>query len=499
MDALTELVTSAGDALWNVMFLVLIVIGGYLTVRTGAVQFRAIPEMFRVVGEPSGTGADGRKQISSFRAFTISAAARVGTGNIAGVALAISLGGPGAVFWMWVMAAIGGASSFVESLLAQLYKHQGRDAYVGGPAYYMQRGLKARWMGALFAVIICITYGFAFNSVQSNSIVDAVSQSTSYFSQEAADGTALKVIIGALLVVCTALIIFGGVRSISAVSQVVVPVMAVLYILMGLVVVALNIGEVPVVLGQILEGAFGIREFVTGGLIGVIVQGMRRGLFSNEAGMGSAPNAGATAAVSHPAKQGLVQSLGVYFDTMIICSITAFIVLLSNPEFGDSAQGAALTQTALSAQLGDWAVHFLTIAIFLFAFTSLIGNYYYGESNIQFLTRSKAVLQGYRVLVLGCVFAGAVIALDLAWAAADLFMGLMAALNLIAITLLAKVAVKVMKHYQEQRKAGKEPIFHASDMPELTGLEAWDGNDEVTTRQFWVDHFTGKEKQRARR
>ena len=499
MEALTELVTSIGDSVWSVMFLVLLGVGLYLTIRTGAVQFRAIPEMFRVVGEPGGRGPDGRKQISSFRAFTISAAARVGTGNIAGVALAISLGGPGAVFWMWVMAAIGGASAFAESLLAQLYKHQGRDAYVGGPAYYMQRGLKARWMGVIFAVIICITYGFAFNSVQSNSIVDAVSQSTAYVSEGLAESTGLKVVIGLVLVAATALVIFGGVRSISAVSQVVVPVMAVLYVLLGLIVVVLNIGEVPAMFLQIVEGAFGIREFVTGGLIGVIVTGMRRGLFSNEAGMGSAPNAGATAAVSHPAKQGLVQSLGVYFDTMIICSITAFIVLLSNPTFGDSAQGASLTQTALSAQLGDWALHFLTVAIFLFAFTSVIGNYYYGESNIQFLTNSTVVLQVYRMLVLACVFIGAVIALDLAWAAADLFMAFMAFLNLIAVALLSNVVVKVMKHYQKERKSGQEPIFRASDLPELTGLEVWNGDDEVTTRQFWVNHFSGKKQKSGRR
>ncbi|MCP3425669.1 alanine:cation symporter family protein [Rothia sp. AR01] len=499
MDTLTTLVSSAGGFVWQGMFVVLLLVGLYLTLRTGAIQFRAIPEMFRVVGEPGGRGPDGRKQISSFRAFTISAAARVGTGNIAGVAIAISAGGPGSVFWMWLMAAIGGASAFVESLLAQLYKHQGRDAYVGGPAYYMQRGLRARWMGVIFAVIICITYGFAFNSVQSNSIVDAVSQSTAFVSPDLAESFGLKVAIGLLLVVCAALVIFGGVRSISAVSQVVVPVMAVLYVLLGLTVVVLNLGEVPAMVVQIIEGAFGIREFVVGGLMGVIITGMQRGLFSNEAGMGSAPNAGATAAVSHPAKQGLVQSLGVYFDTMIICSITAFIVLLSNPTFGDETQGASLTQNALSAQLGDWALHFLTVAIFLFAFTSLIGNYYYGESNIQFLTKSTLVLQVYRLLVLLCVFAGAVIALDLAWAAADLFMAFMAFINLVAIALLAGVAVKVMKHYQRQRKAGEEPIFHASDLPELTGIEVWDGNDEVTTRQFWVQHFAGKEKQKARR
>lgn len=488
MDALTTLVTNVGDFIWQGMFLVLIAAGLYLTFRTRAVQFRSIPEMFRVLGEPSGKDSEGRTQISSFRAFTISAASRVGTANIAGVALAISIGGPGAVFWMWLIASIGAASAFVESLLAQLYKHTGRDAYVGGPAYYMQRGLRARWMGVTFAVIICLTYGFVFNTVQSNSIVDAISQSTSSFAPEIADGMGLKVVLGIVLAVITALIIFGGVRSISSFTQVIVPVMAVMYVGLGLIVVVMNITEVPAVFLQIIEGAFGLKEFVSGSLMGVIVQGVRRGMFSNEAGMGSAPNAGATAAVSHPAKQGFVQSLGVYFDTIVVCSITAFIVLLSKPTFGGEAAGASLTQTALADQLGGWAVHFLTVAIFLFAFSSVIGNYYYGESNIQFLTNRTWVLQVYRVLVLVCVFGGTIAALDLVWSLADVFMAFMALLNLVAIILLGGVATKVLKNYERQRKEGKEPIFHASDMPEITGLETWDGGDEVTTRQFWVDH-----------
>jgi AGCS family alanine or glycine:cation symporter len=251
-------------------------------------------------------------------------------------------------------------------------------------------------------------------------------------------------------------------------------------------VVVLNIGEVPVVLGQILSGAFGIREFVTGGLIGVIIQGMKRGLFSNEAGMGSAPNAGATASVSHPAKQGFLQALGVYFDTWLICSITAFIVLLSDPEFG-GREGASLTQSALALQLGEWAVHFLTVAIFLFAFTSVIGNYYYGEANIRFLTGSAAAMTGYRLLVLVFVFGGAVLALDLVWSLADLFMAVMATINLVALVLLAGVAARVLKNYEAQRRQGLEPVFASGDVPGLSGLGAWDGTDVVTTRAYWED------------
>lgn len=490
MELVTDIVGTLGGWVWNVVFVVLIGVGLYLTARTGVVQLRLVPEMFRVLGDKPGPAADGGRGISAFRAFTVSAASRVGTGNIAGVAIAISLGGPGAVFWMWVIAGIGAASAFTESLLGQLYKIKAPTGYVGGPAYYMERGLGARWMGLLFAVVITLTYGFVFNSVQSNSIVDALGGS---FGIDTADALWFRVLVGAVLAALTAAIVFGGIRRISAVSEVVVPVMAVLYIVLGLLVVVQNIGQVPAVLGQILQGAFGIREFVTGGLIGVIIQGMKRGLFSNEAGMGSAPNAGATASVSHPAKQGFLQALGVYFDTWLICSITAFIVLLSNPEFGGRA-GASLTQSALALQLGNWAVHFLTVAIFLFAFTSVIGNYYYGESNIRFLTGSRAAMTGYRLLVLVFVFGGAVLALDLVWSMADLFMAVMATINLVALVLLARVAVRVLKNYEDQRRQGLEPVFSRADVPELPGLDAWDGTDVVTTRAYWEQ----REPQRTR-
>ncbi|MBM7822814.1 alanine/glycine:cation symporter family protein [Kocuria palustris] len=489
MEQLTELVGSVGNFIWSwIVFAILIGTGIYLTIRTRAVQWRSVPEMFRVLRDPPGEDPDGKKSISSFRAFTVSAASRVGTGNIAGVAIAISVGGPGAVFWMWAIAAIGGASAFVESLLGQLYKRKGETGYYGGPAYYMTYGLKKHWMGILFAVIITVTYGLVFNSVQSNAIVDSLSGSLD-IDPSAAGALPFKLIVGAVVVVLTASIIFGGARRISAVTQAVVPVMAILYVLLGLLVVVLNIGEVPGMVADIVLGAFGIREFVVGGFMAVFVQGLRRGLFSNEAGMGSAPNAGASASVSHPAKQGFVQSLGVYFDTWLVCSVTAFIVLLSNPSFGDSAQGASLTQTALGLQLGTWAVHFLTIAIFLFAFSSVIGNYFYGEANIMFLTRSRAVMNGYRLLVLLSVMVGSVVALDLVWSLADVMMAIMATINLIALILLAPIAVKVMKNYEAQRRRGEEPTFNGSDIPGFTGLDAWDGTDVITTGAFWTQQM----------
>ncbi|ORL02789.1 sodium:alanine symporter [Prescottella equi] len=468
MDSLVELVTDVNDAYWYAVIVLLVGLGLYFTVRSRFVQIRLLPDMLRSVTEPAETLRDGEKGISAFRAFSISAASRVGTGNIAGVAIAISVGGPGAVFWMWVMALIGAATAFVESTLAQVYKIRDKDGgFRGGPAYYMLHGLRRRWMGVIFAVIITVTYGFVFNAVQTNSIVDAVSTSVGE------DSRALSIVVGLVVAGLTAAVIFGGVRRISAVSQVVVPVVAGAYLVIALIVVVLNITEVPGMIRLVVENAFGIREVVSGGFAAAFMQGIRRGLFSNEAGMGSAPNAGATAAVSHPVKQGLVQSLGVYFDTLLVCTATAFIILLSNPDYGTKA-GASLTQNALSAQLGGWTVHFLTFAIFFLAFTSVIGNYYYGESNIEFLTGSRRVLQGFRAIVVVCVFAGAVGSLPLIWALADLVMGVMATVNLAALLPLSGVAFLLFGHYRRQRAEGKDPTFHRDEVPEISGIQVWD-------------------------
>lgn len=480
METLTTIVGFIDTYIWYLVFVILVGAGVLLTVLTKGVQIRMVPEMFKVVREPATDGEDGQKQLSSFRAFTISAASRVGTGNIAGVALAISLGGPGAVFWMWLFALIGGASAFAESTLAQAYKVRGDGAFVGGPAYYMERGLKKRWMGVAFAVIICVTYGFVFNSVQSNSIIDALGTSLQ-IDVESPTGLVLGVIVGIILAVVTAMIIFSGVRTLSGFTQIVVPVMAVGYLVVGVIVVIMNITAVPGMVADIVLGAFGAREFVVGSVFGVFLQGLKRGLFSNEAGMGSAPNAGAAASVSHPAKQGFVQALGVYFDTIVVCSITAFIVLLSHPTYGDGREGASLTQTALEMQLGSWAVHFLTIAIFLFAFSSVIGNYYYGESNIRFMTRRPGVLTAYRAVVCLFVALGAVASLDLVWTLANVFMALMAGLNLVAVLLLARVAANLLQNYTDQRRRGQNPTFHHDDLG-YDGMDTWDGSDPATRR-----------------
>lgn len=483
----TEIITGISDALWAYFLLfVLVATGLGITIATRGVQFRLIGEMFRTLKDPAGTEYNGKKSISAFRAFTVSAASRVGVGNIVGVAMAIILGGPGAVFWMWVIASIGAASAFAESLLGQLYKRPGKDSYIGGPAYYMERGLGARWLGLIFVAFIVITYAFVFVAVQTNSIVGAAAGSFGV-DVSGTNGMGFRVTLGIVIAVIAGFIIFGGIRTISSVTEVLVPFMAVLYLILGLIIVVMNLGAVPGILADIFAGAFGLKEFVTGTGVGmIIIHGMRRGLLSNEAGMGTAPNAGATASVSHPAKQGFVQALGVYFDTMLVCSVTAFIVLVAgNIPYGNKDMSSTLTQTALSTHLGPWAVHFLTVAITLFAFSSIIGNYYYGESNIRFVTEKHLPMNIFRVIVILFVFFGAIASLDLLWTLADVLNGGMVIVNLTAVCLLMPQVMKVLRNYEAQRKAGLEPVFQASDLPEIKNLDAWDGSDELTQREYW--------------
>ncbi|MFF0740754.1 alanine/glycine:cation symporter family protein [Streptomyces sp. NPDC004111] len=473
MDTLDSVIVDINDGFWSYLLIPLVIGAGlYFTVRSRAVQVRMFPEMLRVLSDKAAPDAQGRKQVSSFGAFTISAAARVGTGNIAGVAAAITLGGPGAVFWMWVMATVGAASSFVESALAQLYKVRDYDGtFRGGPAYYMERGLGKRWLGVLFAVTITVTFGFVFNAVQANTIVAVAGNSLG-----GADSTWREPVVGAGLAVLLGLVVFGGVRRISSVTQVLVPVMAVLYLLLGTAVVLLNLNDVPRVLADIVGGAFGFRE-VAGGAFGTALQqGIRRGMFSNEAGLGSSPNAGAAAEVSHPVKQGLVQSLGVFFDTILICTMTAFIILTSNPELAGARQGADLTQNALTSSLGNWSGHVLTVVVFMLAFSSMIGNYYYGQSNIEFITGDdkRWVLPVYRVLVLAVVFLGAFGSVSIVWNLADISMGFMALVNLVAIVPLSGIAFRLMEDYREQRRMGIDPLFVRDRMPELPRVECWE-------------------------
>ncbi|UII54146.1 alanine:cation symporter family protein [Cytobacillus spongiae] len=458
-------IATVSDFFWTyILIAVLILLGLLFSVKTGFVQLRYFREMFRLLGDKAMVSSDGKKGLSSFQAFCISAASRVGTGNLAGVATAIAAGGPGAVFWMWIIAFFGAASSFVESTLAQIYKVHDKDGFRGGPAYYIQKGLHMRWLGVLFAIIITFCFGLVFNSVQSNTISIAFNEAfgMSRFS------------VGIVLVVLTGLVIFGGVKRIAHVSQVIVPIMATIYLLLAIFIVILNITEVPAVLSLIVKSAFGVEEVVGGGIGAAIMMGIKRGLFSNEAGMGSAPNAAATAAVTHPVKQGLIQTLGVFVDTILICSATAFIILLSGDYAATELTGIQLTQFALSEHIGSWATIFIAISIFLFAFSSIIGNYYYGETNIEFIKNSKAMLFIYRMAVLAMVIFGAVVNLSIVWTLADLFMGIMAFINLIVIFLLGKIAYKALKDYQKQREDDKDPVFYADSISGLEGIECWE-------------------------
>jgi len=461
MKIIEEIINGTNTLLWSyVLIIMLIGIGLYFTFRTKFVQFRMIPEMFRLLGE--GVNAD-KKGISSFQAFCISTASRVGTGNLAGVAIAITTGGPGAVFWMWLIALIGSASAFIESTLAQIYKVKDGDTFRGGPAYYMERALNARWMGIVFAVLISLTFGLAFNSVQANTITSALNESFGIN----------KILIAVVLSVITAIIIFGGLKSVAKVSEVIVPVMAGGYIIIALFIMIVNITELPSVIALIFKSAFGLSEVAGGALGAAMMNGIKRGLFSNEAGMGSAPNAAATADVTHPVKQGLIQSFGVFVDTLLICSSTAFIILFSGLYTSKESDGIVLTQNALDQLLGSWGGIFLAIIVLLFCFSSVVGNYYYGETNIDFISTNKLWLNIYRIAVVAMVAFGSLASLSFVWSLADLMMGLMAIINMIAIVLLGHIAIKALNDYIKQKKNGKNPVFHVSNIKGLKNVEAW--------------------------
>ena len=465
MAFIENLVGNINSFMYSFLLIFMLVsIGLYFTIRTGFVQFRMIPEMFRVITEKAPVGKNGKKGISSFQAFTISAASRIGTGNVAGVATAIALGGPGAIFWMWCIALIGSASSFIESTLAQVYKVPEKGGlFRGGPAYYMEKGLKKRWMGIIFAIAITLCFGFVFNAVQANTISIAFNESFGVS----------RTVMGTLLAVLTAIIIFGGLRRIVSVTTYLVPVMAIGYIILAIIVMVLNISDIPAVFALIFKSAFGAEEMFAGMIGAAIMNGIKRGLFSNEAGMGSVPNAAATADVSHPVKQGLIQTLGVFIDTLIICTATAMIVLTSDAYLSANATSINLTQASLTDSIGSWAGSILAITIFFFAFSSILGNYYYGESNIEFIKNSPMIINTFRVFVVGFVFFGSVAKVQLVWDLADVFMGIMAFINLIAILMLWKIAKKVLDNYLTQRKAGKNPVFYADEIEGLDNTECW--------------------------
>lgn len=470
------IITEVNDFLWTyILIAVLVGCGLWFTWRTRFVQFRMLKEMIRLLGDSS-VKHPGHKHISSFQAFAVSVATRVGTGNLAGVATAIAIGGPGAVFWMWIIALIGSATAFVESTLAQLFKLRHKDSFIGGPAYYIQKGMHNRWMSALFAILITITFGLSYNSIQSNTICQAMNEAFGWN----------QVLTGIVLVMMSLAIVFGGIQRIAKVSSVIVPVMAIGYFILAFVIVLMNIHLMPHVFKVIISNAFGLEQITGGGLGATMMNGIKRGLFSNEAGEGSAPNVAATASVSHPVKQGLIQALGVFTDTLLVCSCTAFIILISGLYAHPELNGIALTQSALQSEIGSSGPIFIAIAIFLFAFSSIIGNYYYGEANIRFLFgkkeennngKLKSILFIYRLCSGGVlVMFGALASLEIVWNLGDLCMALLTACNLIAILVLGKYAFKLLKDYQQQKKNGiKDPIFHRSQLPEIENeIECWE-------------------------
>jgi alanine or glycine:cation symporter, AGCS family len=439
-------------------------VGLFFTLRLGFLQFRHFGEMFRVIRGSRETDAAG---ITPFQALTVSLASRVGTGNLAGVAVALYLGGPGAIFWMWMVALVGMATAYSESTLAQLFKVKNEEGqYRGGPAFYIARGLRAPWAAVIFSISLILSFGLVFNAVQANSIAAAV---------EGAFGLP-KLIAGLGIAVLVGLVIFGGIRQIAKVAEIVVPFMAGIYLLLAVVVLVMNIGQVPDMLATIFKSAFGLQEAaggVTGGIMAAMLNGIKRGLFSNEAGMGSAPNIAACAVPQphHPASQGLVQALGVFIDTILVCTATALLILLSGVlEPGSGVTGTQLTQSALSVHIGGAGTYFIAIAIFFFAFTSIIGNYSYAENALTYLgVANRTGVTILRCALLLMVVWGSVQTVATVFDAADASMGLMATINLIAIVLLSGTVVKLTRDYFAQRQAGQEPVFHGADYPELGG------------------------------
>ena len=463
-----DIIDMLNEYLWTYVVIVMLIgCAIYFTIRTKGVQFRLLKDMFKVIAnrpiyinkvekENLSTEDERLKKIGSFQAFAVSLSSRVGTGNLAGVASAIFVGGPGAVFWMWVMALFGAATAFVESTLAQLYKRRGEDSFYGGPAYYMQYGLHRKWMGVLFAVLITITFGIANQVVQSNTLCDAIADTMGVGRDK----------VGLVLTIATTMIIFGGVTRISRFSSIIVPIMAVGYILLSAFILITNITAIPAMISLIVKSAFGFEQ-AAGGMVGVaMMQGIKRGLFSNEAGEGSAPNAAAIASTSHPIKQGLLQALGVFADTLVICTCTAFVILLSG--IHDSGRdGIILTKYALINHVGSLGGLFVTLAIFFFAYSTIIANYFYGETNIRFITQSGKTIFAFRAITGATVMIGATVTLQTAWCLVDLAMGFMTLVNLVAIIQLSPKVFRLLDNYIEQRRNHQDPQFKRSMMPEI--------------------------------
>lgn len=463
------------DLIWSKLLIVMLIgLGLFFTIASRFVQFRYFGSMFRIFSEAFQRQPG---QLSSFQALMLSVAGRVGAGNIAGVSVAIMLGGPGAIFWMWVVALVGMATSYFECSLAQLYKRREPDgSYRGGPAFYIQHGLKQRWLGIVVSLLLLVTFGFGFNAVQSFTVASSLHDT--FGVPTLVSGIALTVVIG--------LIIFGGIKRIAQFADVLVPIMAFSYIAMALVVIGINAEHIPATFAMIFKSAFGLEPAFAGGIGAAIIMGVKRGLFSNEAGLGSAPNVAAVAEVKHPAAQGIVQSLSVFIDTLILCTCTALIILLSGVyQPGADMAGVVLTQTAIAAVVGEWGRVFISIALLLFVFTTLIYNYYLGENALGFFSEKRGPVLVYRVLVVILVLWGSVQDLGTVFAFADVTMGLLAICNLVALALLFKVGLRLMRDYDDQIKAGVEsPVFDPQKFADLDiDTKAWHAPAQASVNQ----------------
>ncbi|GLI56104.1 sodium:alanine symporter [Propionigenium maris DSM 9537] len=476
---LMNLIGTLNGLLWgSVLIVALLGTGLYFTLKSGFLQFRMIKEMVILISgkRESSSNSDG---ISSFQAFCIGTATRVGAGNIAGVAVAIAAGGPGAIFWMWMVALLGATSAFVESTLSQVYKVKDSEGvYKGGPSYYMEKGLKMKGLGVAFALCCITAYGLIFNAVLSHEISASFQQAFGFN----------KLITTLVVMAIVAWAVFGGAKRIASITEKMVPAMAGIYILLAVFLIVTNLDAIPGIISLIIKNAFGIEQVIGGGMGAAISSGVARGLFSNEAGMGGGSIASAAATVSHPAKQGLVQTFGVFIDTLVICSATAVMVLISGDLYTEGLSGVQLVQASLAQQIGSFGEIFIAISMFLFAISTIFGCFYYGESSVTFIKDSKSSKNLYKLAGIGMVLFGGLAQSALVWNLADLTMGVMALINIVAILPLSKIAFKVFHDYKTQLAAGKNPVFDRSQFPELADISSWSPEemkefDDVETRE----------------
>lgn len=463
---MSEIISFINDALYSYVLIIILVLGGvFFTFRTRFAQFRLFKEQIKSVKEkPNKNG------VSSFQALMVSTASRVGTGNIIGVSTAICMGGFGSVFWMWIIAIIGAASALIESTLAQIYKRRGPDGSFGGPAYYIETALKCRPLAIVFSVLLIITYGFGFNMLASYNLQSTFS-AYGFYNPDYTPWI-IGFVVAALVCYC----LFGGGKRIAKTTEILVPLMGVAYVLIAVIIVLINVTSLPDIFGRIFSEAFDFKAIFGGFSGSAVMYGIKRGLFSNEAGVGSAPNASAAADVDHPVKQGLVQVLSVFIDTVLICSATAFMCMSSGVEPSEALSGAAYIQAALSKTLGDFGPLFITVSMMLFAFTTLLGNLFYVDKcwgHIAGREPSKNFKQIYYIIASLIIFVGAGLSADFLWNVADITMGLMTLINMPVIIILSKYAVAAIKDYELQRKQGKNPVFYAKNINLPHDVDYW--------------------------